>query len=55
MLSEYEREMKAQNRNQMGELINKWRGEREKFNSFLREDAEMEAQFLKLFQKYKLY
>lgn len=55
MLTEYERELKAQNRQNMGELIDKWRNEREKFNTFLREDAEMEAKFLKLFKKYKVY
>ena len=55
MLTEYERELKGQNRKQMAELIDKWRGEREKFNSFLREDAGMEAEFLKLFKKYQLY
>jgi hypothetical protein len=55
MLTELERELKGENRKQMTDLINKWSLEKDKFSGFLREDGDMEAEFLKLFKKYKLF
>lgn len=55
MLSELERELKAENRHQMQELLTKWYGEKEKLNAFQNEDNKMEEEFIKMFKKYQLY
>ena len=55
MLTELEKELKSDNRRQMGELVNKWQNEREKFTAFKKEDGEVEKELLNLYKKYQLY
>ena len=55
MLTELEKELKSDNRRQMGELVNKWHTEKEKFATFRKEDSEIEKELLTLYKKYQLY
>jgi hypothetical protein len=55
MLTELEKELKADNRRQMGELINKWQLEKEKFVAFRKGDGDIEKEVLALYKNYQLY
>jgi len=49
-----ERDLRTENKRKMKNMIHKWKQEKGKFNNFLKEDADLEAQFLQLFKKYQL-